>query len=316
MGEKDASFRRMLGDKECFVRFLRRFLRSDMPPVVKAMIDSKDFSLDDIILENVTFIPPDLREQRSDVVYRIRRGRFEAYVYILIEHQSSVDFLMPYRMLSYMVQLWAKSVEAAGERARRKSFLLPPIMPVVFYDGERSWTAAKRFPEKVRRSESFHGYIPDFAYRLIALRDLSSEGLLEPADALGALLYLVHPFKSESFFEVADRIRLFLRLFPEEEMEVLGRHFGVYLQMLAEKEAIDPERIPEDLLKGKGVEEMLTYVEKEMRRCAQEGREEGRMEGREEVAVRLLELGMTISLVSETTKVSEERIRELAGLKE
>ena len=96
MAEKDSAFRRMLGDKELFLRFARRYLRRDIP----------DVDPEDVVLENVTFIPEDLREKRSDVVYRIRRGGLEAYVYIRIEHQSRVDFLMPWRMLSYMVKLW------------------------------------------------------------------------------------------------------------------------------------------------------------------------------------------------------------------
>lgn len=125
MADKDNAFRRMLGDKEMFLRFLRRFLRRDMPAVVEDLIESGDFSLDDLILENITFIPPDLREKRSDVVYRIRRGTLEAYVYILIEHQSSVDFLMPYRMLSYMVRLWDRCIEEAGRApgGKASSFL-------------------------------------------------------------------------------------------------------------------------------------------------------------------------------------------------
>ena len=89
MAEKDSAFRRMLGDKELFLRFLRRFLRRDMPLIVDALIESKGFSPEDVVLENISFIPPDLREKRSDVVYRIRKGSLEAYVYILVEHQSS-----------------------------------------------------------------------------------------------------------------------------------------------------------------------------------------------------------------------------------
>jgi hypothetical protein len=74
MAEKDNAFRRMLGDKELFLRFLRRFLRRDIPFIVGALIESKGFSPEDIVLENISFIPPDLREKRSDVVYRIRRA--------------------------------------------------------------------------------------------------------------------------------------------------------------------------------------------------------------------------------------------------
>ena len=120
MAGKDNAFRRMLGDKELFLRFLRRFLRRDVPLAVDAAIESGDFSLDDIVLENISFIPPDLREKRSDIVYRIRSVGLEAYVYILIEHQSRVDYLMPYRLLSYMIQLWSRCI---SERSVKKTAL-------------------------------------------------------------------------------------------------------------------------------------------------------------------------------------------------
>lgn len=349
MADKDNAFRRMLGDKEMFLRFLRRFLRRDMPAVVEDLIESGDFSLDDLILENITFIPPDLREKRSDVVYRIRRGTLEAYVYILIEHQSSVDFLMPYRMLSYMVRLWDRCIEEAGEIARRKSFQLPPIMPVVFYDGERPWTAVKLFTHKVRNTEDFRGYVPDFEYRLISLRDVAANDLLRPGDALGTLLYLAKPFKSENFFEVSERIRKFLLVFPDEEKELLARHLGGYLKMLAKREGLDADSAPEDMFENEEAENMLTYLEKEIRRYKREGREEGlaegreegrqegwregrqegrqegreegrqegRQEGREEVlrqtVRRMLASGMAVSLVAEILEFSEERVRQLAG---
>ncbi len=44
MAEKNSAFRRMLGDKELFLRFLRRFLRRDMPLIVDDLIESKGFS--------------------------------------------------------------------------------------------------------------------------------------------------------------------------------------------------------------------------------------------------------------------------------
>ena len=131
MGDKDKAFRRLLGDKHIFLAFLRQFLRRDLPDA----IDPETLALDDIIFENASFLPPNLSEKASDVLYRIRHGQNDVYVYILVEHQSKTDFLMPYRLLSYMLQIWSRYVEEAGEISGRKDFLLPPILPVVFYEG-------------------------------------------------------------------------------------------------------------------------------------------------------------------------------------
>ena len=61
---------------------------------------------------------------------------------------------------------------------------------------------------------------------------------------------------------------------------------------------------------------MLTYIEKEFKKCRTESWEEGREEGREEgirlVVRRMLESGMAISLVSDMTGLSIERVRALS----
>ena len=99
MGDKDKAFRRLLADERLFLKFLRRFLKQNLPDV----IDVEALTLDNLHREDITFIPPDLSERESDVLYRIQETDAEAYVYVLVEHQSSVSHLMPFRLLSYVV---------------------------------------------------------------------------------------------------------------------------------------------------------------------------------------------------------------------
>lgn len=308
MAEKDNAFRRMLGDKELFLRFIRRYLRHDIP----------DVDPEDVNLENTTFIPADLREKRSDVVYRIRRGGQEAYVYILIEHQSRVDYLMPWRLLSYMVRLWERCVQEESRAARRKDFLLPPIVPVVFYEGEAAWTAARRFSKKVRDSATFRGYVPEFEYRLVSLRDERTEDLMTDPDALSGLLYVARPFKSEDVHEVVERIRHLLSVFPDDEALLLARHLRGYFGAYAVREGLDMDAFPEETSDREGAEMMLTYIEKEIRRLKTEGREEGwqdglltgREEGRE---AGQFEMGIAVALAMLENGEPEEKILLYTG---
>ena len=282
MAEKDNAFRRLLADKELFLRFLKRYLRSYMPEAILEMINRDELGPEDFILENDSLIPPNLREKRSDVIYRISYGTKTAYIYVLIEHQSRVDFLMPFRLLTYMVHLWDRVVAKAGDESRRKTFLLPPILPVVFYEGEAPWTAARNFTDKVQSSDELRGLIPDFQYRLISLRDEDPHKFLTGRDALGGLLYVAQPLKKETIFETAERLRAFLETLPEEEKILLGRHLGGYLQILAKQENLSEEIALDESFEGKGAEAVLTYLTKEVRRIRKEGREEGRKEGRTE----------------------------------
>jgi predicted transposase YdaD len=56
------------------------------------------------------FIPADLSKNESDVLYKVRRGSAGLYIFVLVESQSRVDFLMPFRLLSYIVQFWTRCV--------------------------------------------------------------------------------------------------------------------------------------------------------------------------------------------------------------
>jgi len=319
MGNKDRAFRRLLGDKQIFMKFLRRFLKRDIPDEINVEV----LAPEDLVLENISFLPPDLAEKASDVLWRIRRDDKDVYVYILVEHQSKIDFLMPYRLLSYMLQIWARCVEEAGDRAKRKSFLLPPIVPVVFYEGAERWTAARKFIEKVENADSFRGYIPDFEYRLISLQEKSAEELLAFGDSLGGLLYLASTSKKEGFFEAAERLRKFLLVLSDEEQRLLRNHLGGYLRILAMREGLEIDESVVENIEHEEADEVFTYLEREIRKIKKEGRaegraeglaegrEEGRREGREEARFELC-ISLAQAMLSEGEP--EEKILHYTGL--
>ena len=63
-------------------------------------------------------------------------------IYILIEHQSTVDKTMGYRLLSYMVQIWkSQRKQWKNEDIPESERRLQPILPILFYTGDRPWTA-------------------------------------------------------------------------------------------------------------------------------------------------------------------------------
>ena len=314
MAEKDNAFRRLLGDKELFLRFLKRYLRSYLPEAILEMMNRDELGTDNLVLEKDSLIPPNLREKRSDVIYRIDYGEKQAYIYVLIEHQSRVDFLMPFRLLTYMVHLWDRVVGEVGDEARLKSFLLPPILPVVFYEGEAPWTAARNFIDKVQGSEELRGFVPDFQYRLISLRDEDPDRLLTRRDALAGLLYAAQPLKKEDIFETAERLRVFLETLHDEEKILLGRHLGGYLKILAKRESLTENLAIDERFEGKEAEEVLTYLTKEVRRIRKEGREEGLMEGREEGRGEgRFEMGISMAQAMLRDNEPEEKILRYTG---
>ena len=84
------------------------------------------------------FVADELRERRSDIIWRLRwRGSTWLYIYVLLEFQSQVDRLMPIRLLAYVALLY-QDLDKAGQL---QAGLLPPVLPVVLYNGERRWRA-------------------------------------------------------------------------------------------------------------------------------------------------------------------------------
>ncbi len=57
-------------------------------------------------------------------------------VYVLLEHQSTVDRLMAYRMLRYVGRIWDEWLKGQPEAKQ-----LPRVVPVVLFAGEGPWTA-------------------------------------------------------------------------------------------------------------------------------------------------------------------------------
>lgn len=126
----DALFRRVLGRPE----HAGSELRSILPPGLAARID-----LDHLEPVPGTFVDGHLRQHHTDVLFRTTFDQREAYVYVLLEHQRTPDPFMALRMIAYQVQIWNRYLAEArkGGAAPRS---LPPIIPLVIYQGRRPWT--------------------------------------------------------------------------------------------------------------------------------------------------------------------------------
>ena len=89
-----------------------------------------------------TYVDGDLRQRHLDALFSTRWAGRDALLYVLIEHQSTPDRLMAYRMLVYLVRIWEKYVRL-NPMVRR----LPVIVPVVIYQGQRRWNVSTEFAD-------------------------------------------------------------------------------------------------------------------------------------------------------------------------
>ncbi len=105
-------------------------LRRQPPPDVADRIDWS--TLERVPAES---IGQDLTARRADLIFRARIGEQTAF-FLLFEHQSSVDPLMPVRVYIYISRIWEGWL-----REHPNAGYVPAVLPVVLYHGERPWTA-------------------------------------------------------------------------------------------------------------------------------------------------------------------------------
>lgn len=115
-------------------------LRSALP---RDIVEKLDFST--LALEPGSYVDADLSNAESDLLFTVELSGTRALVYLLFEHQSSVDHLMPLRVARYVLRILDRYVRDRG--GGRGVLPLPLVFPVVLHHSATGWTAATRLED-------------------------------------------------------------------------------------------------------------------------------------------------------------------------
>lgn len=184
---KDSSGKIIFGDPVLCSQFLNGYV--DIPIL-------KNVHPEDI--EDVTnrFVHMFTEERNSDVVKKIRLKdeKTPFYIISLIEHKSDVDYNVTMQVLRYMVFIWEEYEKEMEKKqkgiSKKKEFQYPPILPIIFYDGVKNWTAATRLKDKILLSDVLTQYIPDFQCVLVQLKNYSNAELIKRKDELSLIMLI------------------------------------------------------------------------------------------------------------------------------
>ena len=136
---------------------------------------------------NRSFIPADLQKEESDLVYAVpfRGANREVWVYVLLEHQSKPAPLMSLRLYLYMGELWDSQQREWEDRntpvGERR---LLPIIPVVYYTGEKRWRAPLTLKQLMDLPVELERFVPDWETLYLNLRQTPPETLTRFASAV------------------------------------------------------------------------------------------------------------------------------------
>ncbi|MCG8416972.1 MAG: Rpn family recombination-promoting nuclease/putative transposase [Proteobacteria bacterium] len=273
----DALFKSVFGNPRHAAVHIARFLPN-------AVVQSLDLDL--LSLRSGSFVDQNLRQRHTDLLFEapFHHSESRAFLYLLFEHQSSSDPLMPLRLLRYMLRIWDQLL--SNEPTRRT---LPPIIPMVLHHGPEGWQAPVAFTELFEGpADVLHAlgsYLPQFQLLLTDLSEMSDETL-----RVGALVEVVYRlFKHIWDHDLPAKLvswRELLRSVAAEETTGL-RALQLVIEYLvqARDDAVDAlVEAMQDVHPA-----MQQIIETTADRLRREGHREGRLEGQAELVVRALE---------------------------
>ena len=115
--------------------------KKEMSKVINNFLELNELVKEENLIKYTnSYINRKYKSNEADIVYKLKNKE----IYFLIEHQSTVDSRMPYRILNYcidIIQEWCKT-----NRNRRIS-KYPVVVPIVIYTGDRKWNVPINFKD-------------------------------------------------------------------------------------------------------------------------------------------------------------------------
>lgn len=284
----DAVFKTFLSRLET----ARDFIEIHLPPSLIRIC-----KLDTLHLESGSFIEDSLRPFYSDVLYSLETVCGRGYVHILIEHQSSPDKLMAFRLMRYAVAAMHRHLEAGHKT-------LPLVIPILFYQGRRS-----PYPWSLNWLEAFSN--PDIARQLYSTPFPLVDITVIPDDeimqhrSMAALTLIQKHIRQRDMAQLLDKLTVLLML---EQMS--GQQITTLINYIAQAgEAQDvqtllfglAQRVPQH------GETLMTFAEK----LRNEGMQEGKRIAIQEIAETMLRLGLDSEAIMKITGLSKDELQQL-----
>ncbi len=224
-----------------------------------------------------TYVSDDLREREDDMVWKIKfAGSSWLYLYLLLEFQSKPDFFMALRVYVYTGLLYqdliAQKVVQIGDN-------LPPILPLVLYNGRGKWNAPTDMWELIQPIPGLEVYRPRCSYLLLEENQYPAEMLANLKNLVAALFRLE---QSRTPADVRNVLDLLVEWLKEPSQEGLRRAFLVWMKQVLLPARLGSVEIPE----MNNLSEVRAMLEERVVEWTQEWKAEGRKEGEAEATQR------------------------------
>jgi len=248
---------------------------------------------------NGSYVSDDLRARSDDMVWRVRTGGKWIYLYLLFEFQSRVDPHMALRMMVYTGLLYQDLIKSGQVLPRGR---LPPVLPIVLYNGHRRWRAARDIAELIPALPNpMSGYTPQAKYLLIDENANSNHHLASLRNLVAAVFRIERPNSPQAVGELLGLLVEWLKERPD-----LARVMSLWISAHLHRKPTLKNLIPQT----DNLQELKAMLDRQDRweQWAQNFRAEGQMQGIE----RGIEKGQHMALVKTLTQLLVQRFGALS----
>ena len=249
---------------------------------------------------NSSFINKVFQNREADIVYKIK----DRSIFILIEHQTKVDYLMPYRILEYEVAIMQSAIDL--DKIKNKESKIPLVIPIVLYTGNKKWNAKKYLEENQEKIEGIENGLGN--YNLIDINEMTEKELLEDNSFISKMILIEKSKNTENIVEILEKI---VKITKEEDKETLRRIISIILE-----EKIGMTKAKELIEKMEGDEgNMLAVVDmirRENQMYIEIGKKEGELKEKIKIVTNMLKEKFNVETIQKITGINKEEIEKIA----
>ena len=291
---KDKIFKEILSNKKEVINFMKKYFKDEI---------FEKLTENDIEKYNKEFITSKFERQEADIVYQIPKEN----LYIIIEHQSKVDYNMPERMTKYCIEL-RRDIRKSSQK-----WIEPVICPIVLYTGHRKWDIANEKEIGKFGIKTFQCT----KYNLVDINDEKEEILVKEETGMSKALLFEKINSKEKLKEAMNKI--LKKHLTKEEKE----YITAMLKYSNKIRKIMPEERKEyiEKLKGGVNEDMrfekyfIEWLEDEKREERKQGEKRGEKIGIakaiKQMVKEMLQKQMSDEDIMDITKIDEKELQKL-----
>ncbi|QTF07996.1 Rpn family recombination-promoting nuclease/putative transposase [Brenneria izadpanahii] len=287
MQPHDAIFKQFLSN----IDIAQDFLSIHLPPEIQALCDFTTLQL-----ESASFVDEELRSRISDMLYSCRTTQGKGYIYCVIEHQSTPDKMMAFRLLRY-------SLAAMQQHLSQGNNTLPLVVPLLFYHGESS-----PYPYSLNWLDSFHD--PSLAQQVYTttfpLLDLTvtSDEEIKTHRRVALLELVLKHIRTRDMLELARDIGLLMELWalPLTPQRALMFYILKTGQTSDYRAFLDGVKAPLTGERGENMESIANQLKRE-------GFEKGLQQGKEKWLAKGLEQGIEQGMKASALRIARQMLK-------